>query len=384
MATLEEHMIPDGFKALVLDLSRDLYQAFPEFEEKFKNEGCNVFHFYERKENSCSKRMLAEYQHCYEHYRPHFFDILYENETMFDNEVPLYLLLNVDFKPLWHVKDLSEQTRKTLWKYIQLILFKVVEHTNDSSDFGNSETFFEAIDNEVLKTKMAETLQDIKNVFERVEKDNSDNEEHLFTEDAMPDMDDLHKHLSGLFKGKIGSLAEEIMEETRNDWEKDFGINLDDDKNNKMNNINDIFSRLLKDPLKLVNLIKKIGSKLESKIKSGEVKESELLQETSEMMKNLKNTPGLKDMEKLFKTFAGGGDDKMTQGMANLMSMMGGKNSAKKMNSFQSQMDINIRASKQRERMLQRLEEKKKRDADANKQATLNEPAPKTNKTSKK
>lgn len=386
MATMEEHMIPDGFKDLILDLSSDLYNAFPEFETLFGSNGCNVSHFYEQGVNSCPKRMLNEYNHCCEHYRPHFFDILYENETLFENETPLYFLLGVDFKELWKVEDLSEQTRTTLWKYIQLILFKVVENTDNSSDFGTSETFFEAIDDEALKSKMAETLEDIKNVFENIEQNTdetygeSENEgetggkqSHHFSQESMPNMDNLHEHLSGLFKGKIGRLAEEIMEETKEDWEKDFGINMDEDNNSenehkpKVNNINDVFSKLLKDPLKLVNLIKKIGNKLESKIKSGEVKESELLQETSEMMKNLKNTPGMKDMEKIFKTFASGGgmgNDKMSQGMASMMSMMSGKGSAKKMNSFQSQLDKNIQASKQRERMMKRLEEKKKREMD--------------------
>lgn len=375
MTTIEEHMIPDGFKDLLLDLSNDLYNAFPEFEDVFQDESCNVYHFYEKKATSCPKRLLSEYQHCCEHYRPHFFDVLYENDTLFESENPLYFLTGVDFRQLWTVKDISEQTRKTLWKYIQLILFKVVENTNDSSDFGNSETLFEAIDDEALKTKMAETLEDIKKVFETMEENGSNNGDenstnaqgHRLSGENMPNTDNLHEHLSGLFKGKIGSLAEEIMAELGDDWEKDFGIKLDGaDDGTNTGNINDIFSKLLKDPMKLVTLIKKIGNKLEAKIKSGEVKESELLQETSEMMKNMKNTAGLKDMDKLFKTFAGGagGNDKTAEGLANMMSMMGGKNAAKKMNAFQSQLNKNIRVSKQRERMLQRLEERKKREAE--------------------
>lgn len=387
MATLEEHMIPDGFKNLILDLSNDLYDTFPEFEDLFKSKGCNVHHFAESKEASCPKRMLKEYKHCCDTYREYFFDILYENETLFESPNPLYFLLNVDFKALWTVSDISDQTRKTLWKYIQLILFKVVENTNDSCDFKNSAAFFEAIDDEALKTKMTETLEDIKNVFSNLERneDGDEGDSHHFSEETLPDADSIHEHLSGIFKGKIGRLAEEIMEETREEWSKDFGIDFDEDdedddgqskqggerKPKKINSINDVFSRLLKDPLKLVNLIKKIGSKLEDKIKSGEVKESELLEETSEMMKNLKNAPGLKDMEKIFKTFSdttGGKSDATTQGMANMMSMLGGKNSAKKMKSFQSEMDKNIRMSKQRERMLRRLEEKKKRDLETQQQ----------------
>jgi hypothetical protein len=398
MTTLEEHMIPDGFKELILDLSGDLYNTFPEYETLFKSKNCNVYDFYSHREKACPKKMLDEYNHCCNTYRQHFFDILYENETLFQGSEPLYLLTNVDFKLLWRTDDLTDNTRKTLWKYIQLILFKVVENASDSGDFGNSEAFFEAIDENALKTKMTETIEEIKKVFNNIEQkddngenisntndntnDNNDNNSRSrgMKDETMPNMDHLHEHLSGLFKGKIGRLAEEIMNETREEWETDFGIKLDDvddvddvdgekQKNtSNINNINDIFSKLLKDPLKLVNLIKKIGSKLESKIKSGEVKESELLEETTEMMKNLKNTPGLKDMEKLFKVFSqnnsGDKEDPLSKGMANMMSMMGGKNASKNMSSFQREMDKNIKMSKQRERMLKKLEEKRAKKED--------------------
>lgn len=380
MSSLEEYMIPDGFKSLIVDLSTDLYLTFPEFKENFDDDKSNVGHFYSEREKSCPKRMLDEYTHCSSNYSKHFFDILYENNELFTkSSEPLYFLSGVDFCDLWKVNDVSEQTRKTIWKYIQLVMFKVVENTDKQSDFGNSCAFFEAIDDEALKAKMSETLEDIKNVFENMGEDDKVNDEtshHNFTEN-MPNMESLHDHLSGLFKGKIGRLAEEIMEETKEEWANDFGIDLDteDDSDEEENSkvkrpsrqkkevktMNDVFSKLLKDPLKLVNLIKKIGSKLEDKIKSGEVKESELLEETAEMMRNIKNTPGLKDMEKIFKTFAttnGSGDagDKVSQGMANMASMFSGK---KNMNAMQSQLSKNIRESKQRERMLKKLEERR-------------------------
>lgn len=388
-SALEEHMIPDGFKSLILDLAGDLYNTFPEFAHLFNDDTqSNVGHFYLNRETACPKRMLDEYTHCSNTYSEHFFDILYENNELFSKSPkPLYFLKGVDFRDLWNVEDLSEQTRKTLWKYIQLVLFKVVENTDKASDFGDSSAFFEAIDDEALKAKMSETLDDIKHVFETMEQqtkegddnaDNSSQNHHNFTE-SMPSMDALHEHLSGLFKGKIGRLAEEIMEETKEEWANDFGIDLEENESSddederahdhdhqrkqkkEVKTINDVFSKLLKDPLKLVNLIKKIGTKLEDKIKSGEVKESELLEETAEMMRNIKNTPGLKDMEKIFKTFAannkGGDGDKVSQGMANMASMFSGK---KQMNAMQSQLSKNIRESKQRERMLKKLEERRK------------------------
>lgn len=381
MSTLEEHMIPDGFKTLILDLSNDLYETFPEFSGEFDKEGCNVYHFSLNKENSCPKRILDEYNNCCRVYREHFFNILYENEELF-NTSNLYLLSNVDFNVLWNVEDLTDNTRKTLWKYIQLILFKVVENTHDMKDFGDSSAFFEVINDDALKAKMTEALEDIKNVFENMDdtnkecndEDGGDKSNPKINEDNLPNVDELHEHLSGIFKGKIGRLAEEIMEETKEEWKDSFDIDIEaegDGTDNEIKNINDVFSKLLKDPMKLISLIKRIGSKLEEKIKSGEVKESELLEETSELMKNMKNTPGMKDMEKVFKMFGasangedGKGGDKTTQGLSQMMSMLSGKKGKKNLNHIQSQMNSNIKSSKTRERMLRKLEENRKRNMD--------------------
>ena len=46
-------------------------------------------------------------------------------------------------------------------------------------------------------------------------------------------------------------------------------------------------------------MVKKVGSKLDSKLKSGEIKESELMQEASDLMEKMKNMPGMKNMDKI-------------------------------------------------------------------------------------
>ena len=47
---------------------------------------------------------------------------------------------------------------------------------------------------------------------------------------------------------------------------------------------------------------KKVGSKLDAKLKSGEIK-SEVMEEASEIMKKMKSMPGMKNMEQMFKNF---------------------------------------------------------------------------------
>ena len=48
---------------------------------------------------------------------------------------------------------------------------------------------------------------------------------------------------------------------------------------------------MFKNPEKLMNLVSNVGSKLDSKIKSGKIKESELMEEAAEMMDKMKNMP---------------------------------------------------------------------------------------------
>jgi hypothetical protein len=108
--------------------------------------------------------------------------------------------------------------------------------------------------------------------------------------------------------------------------------------------VTDVFQKLFKNPGKLMGMVKKVGSKLDSKIKSGEIKESELMEEASELMEKMKNMPGMKNMDKIL--------EKM--GLPT-----GGKNTKMNMNAFQSHMKSNIGKAKQKERMLRKLEERR-------------------------
>ena len=151
----------------------------------------------------------------------------------------------------------------------------------------------------------------------------------------IPDPEKMQDHINGLLGGKLGRLAHEIAEETANDLD----VNMDD-----ATDVTDVFQKLFKNPGKLMGMVKKVGSKLDSKIKSGEIKESELMQEASELMEKMKNMPGMKNMDKIL--------EKM--GLPT-----GGKNTKMNMNSFQSHMKSNIGKAKQRERMLRKLEERR-------------------------
>ena len=152
----------------------------------------------------------------------------------------------------------------------------------------------------------------------------------------MPNPEEMQDHINGLLGGKLGRLAHEIAEETANE----LNVDMDD-----ATNVSDVFQKLFKNPGKLINMVKKVGSKLDSKLKSGEIKESELMEEASELMEKMKNMPGMKNMDQI---------------LGKMGLPTGGKNSKVSMGAFQSQMRANIGKAKQKERMLRKLEERKR------------------------
>ena len=97
-----------------------------------------------------------------------------------------------------------------------------------------------------------------------------------------------------------------------------------------------------------MGLVKSIGTKLEDKIKSGELKESELMEEASEMMKNMKNMPGMGDIGKMMSSMGMPG-----------MPGMGGKTKVN-MGAMQTKLDENIKRAKTRERLVEKIDTRKR------------------------
>jgi hypothetical protein len=157
--------------------------------------------------------------------------------------------------------------------------------------------------------------------------------------DNLPNAEDINAHISGLLDGKLGQLAKEIAEETA------ANLNLDLDG---VTDMKDVFNKLIKNPSKLMSLVKDVGGKLDSRIKSGEIKESELMEEASELMNKMKNMPGMGNIQSML--------SKM--GMGNMAG--GGKMN---MGAMQSQLNKNMKNAQMRERMKAKAEANQKMKA---------------------
>jgi len=226
-----------------------------------------------------------------------------------------------------------------MWKYLQILLFSIVTNVESEDSFGKTAKLFEAINADELKSKLEDTLKDVETMFNKQEEESNNDSENNESNSGLPDPSKIHDHLQGMMKGKLGGLAKELAEDTVNE----LGL---DDKENPA----ELFEKLFKNPTKMMGLVSKVGSKLDSKIKAGDLKESELLQEASEMMSGIKNFPGMKNFESMFQKMGMPG----MPGMGGIPGMPpGGKVN---MGAFNAQMESTIRAAKMRERMREQHE----------------------------
>jgi hypothetical protein len=345
--------VPEEFAKVIKDFVGDLKTTFPEYDSLISKwwKDKSVFAYIENEEERNKAIEAAEttstkliFTFCQKKLPPRFFDILYKNEDIFkpDYEGDTEFLPHIHFKNLWQF-DLSQTTRDTIWKYLQLIMFAIVGSLNNKEAFGDSAKLFEAINQDEFKNKLEETLTQMQGFFDLNgntketdgEKGKTEGETPNFNMGDMPNANDIQDHITGMLEGKLGKLAKEIAEETAE------GLNMDMEN---VTDVKDVFQRLIKNPTKLMGLVKSVGDKLDTRIKSGEIKESELIAEASELMNKMKDMPGMGNIQSML--------NKM--GMGNLGGMGGKVNTG----AMEAQLNSRMKMAKMKERMKAKSEAK--------------------------
>jgi len=342
---MSEQVIPEEFKKVIKDFVRDIRTTFPEYETFVEKwwKGREYFASMENEEEreaiiakTEANNMKFIFKFCLKRYPPRFFDILYQNTEIFteDSEIDTEFLPYIHFKNLWQC-DISDKTRETIWKYLQLILFSIVGSLENREAFGDTSKLFEAINEDEFKSKLEETLNGMQDIFKG--QTQADGVETPLQENfqGMPNADDIHGHISGMMNGKLGQLAKEIAEETAADLNMDM---------EGATNVQDVFQKLFKNPGKLMGLVKNVGSKLESRMKSGDIKESELISEASEIINRMKNMPGMGNIQEML--------SKM--GLSGLAK--GGKLD---LNAMEAKLNQTMKTAQMKERIRKKAEDKK-------------------------
>jgi hypothetical protein len=338
----KESVIPEEFIKVIKDFVNDLRNTFPEYEtfiskwwkhKEYYNYIENEDDRIEAYEKSVSNSVNLLFSFCQKKLPQRFFDILYQNEDIFkeDSDVDTEFLPKIHFKNLWQC-DISKNTRDTMWKYLQLIMFSIIGTIENKEAFGDTAKMFEAINGDEFKEKLQETMAQMQGLFDSSGNSTGGIGSGINMEN-IPDAEQIHSHITGMLDGKLGQLAREIAEDAAANLNVDFEDATD---------MKDVFQKLITNPTKLMGLVQKVGDKLDTKMKSGELKESELIAEATEIMNRMKNMPGMDNIQSMLSKMG------MT-GMAG----MGGKIN---MGAMEAQLNNKMKMAKTKERIKEKAE----------------------------
>jgi len=347
--------VPSNFRTLIADLCRDLTITFPDY---------SYFWAKWTESDVSDDEIQILFNHCVKVYPERFFDILYQNDDMFgsDSLVNTDFLPRVSFRFLFNCEDVTENTKKAMWKYLQLILFSIIGGVKDKATFGETMNIFEGINESDLQEKLKETMGGITDFFSNMERPTNDENEQERGQDesasqsthehfksmfegmnsGMPNMENIQDHLKSLFDGKIGKLAKEMAEEISDEFSDLVGEDMNDVKSTQ-----DVLKKLMKNPKKIMDLMKKVSGKLDSKMKSGEISRDELMREAGDLLGKMKGMGGQEDFNEMFKKMA---------------ASMGGLGKDMRMDT--NAMDRMTKQASTREKLLSKIGQKKKMQED--------------------
>ena len=197
-------------------------------------------------------------------YAENFFDILYKNDKIFSEDTNSEYIPNVNFSLLWK-ENITDKTRDSIWKYLQLIMFSMISKTenNDNTTFMENINNLDNVDFSNLSNKIEETINNMSG-------------------ENIPDAGEINDSMRGLLDGKLGDLAKEIANESVGDFSNEADL-----------------GDLLKDPSKLMSLVQNVGNKLDSKIKKGEINENELMSEATNLLGKMNDIPGFGSIKEM-------------------------------------------------------------------------------------
>jgi hypothetical protein len=366
---------------IVAGFAKDLSVAFPEYA-----------HLWQKWETVPTVDTEKEYLMNYlrKVYLARFFDILYQNDSLFNESstVDVHFFPEVDFRVLYSCEGVSEGTKQSIWKYLQLITFALLNYDGKDGDTNINDFFngdeFKNLNEEELKTKISDAMENMRGFLSAMDGEDGEDDSSSEEEDGddntgkekkpRSEIPGFHpgkffknmfggkggmfeKMFSGLgqggnpqeildrlkdmMSGKIGKLASELMEEAADDFKETFG---DDAEFTDMKSMPDVAKKILKDPSKIMPLVSKLQAKVEAKMKSGDISREELQKEAEEMMSKM------------------GMDSSSMQEMAQMMmKQMGGLGKGARVDT--NAMNQQFKKNSMREKMRDRYERRKAAEA---------------------
>jgi hypothetical protein len=255
-------------------------------------------------------------------YPPRFTDIIYQNDAIFSDEstVNVDFLPGISFKFLWKCDNVTDVHRTTIWKYLQMVLLSVLGTLKTDTMSEDMKSIFDTMSEDNIKNKLQDTIENIQSVFDAAQNTAPDSETPEADTPERATAEGMQAQIDGLMGGKLGELAQEIAEETAQ--------GLDMGEFDGSENVTDVFKKMFNNPGKFMNLVTNVTNKLDNKMKSGEFQTQDLMQEATGILQNMKDIPGMGNIQEMMGNMTGGGEGGAQPdmaGMANMVSsMMGG------------------------------------------------------------
>ena len=269
-------------------------------------------------------------------------DIANKDEVVFSEENTI--LDNINFNKIWNSDNVSDDNKEIIWNYLHTLYIFAYEHVKDvdiknilkklknvSPDENNldddTKTLINIINSLTGKDGGVDTIKEIDD-----------------------DAENMSYELPQIFNGTIGNLAKEIAKDIDTN-----AINLEDPASLLRDLMSGNFDED-NDESGVVNLVKNITSKIQSKLVDGDIKESDLMTDAENLMKNFTNSnnkmPGMGGMAGM----EGMGD--LGNIFSKLMSTMGGMTGAQK-GMMKSNLERTQFANETKTRLKKKLKEKK-------------------------
>ena len=254
---------------------KEMTTIFPEYQENINTHYGELLNL--KSESSNSEKYVKEYMTVI---KPYHSQIATKNDKIFKGVDSINLLQSIDFREVW-TKDINDNTRENIWKYLQTLIVigkKVVGDDNEIDSLL-----------EKFKTDAVKSVENSKESFDNGEEEMLSMLKNMSTltqdpEESLPDTSE--NEMKNLFEGGIISdIAKELTTEL--DLEN---LDMGDPKN-----MNEAFANLMSGggagggQNNFFNLITKVGEKIQNKVQNGEVQQGDLMKEAQKMMGGLNN-----------------------------------------------------------------------------------------------
>jgi hypothetical protein len=101
---------------------------------------------------------------------------------------------------------------------------------------------------------------------------------------STPSPPEIPSPLDGMFGGVLGDIAKDLAEDMMSS--PDFSLD-------GVSSVEDAMKNIFSNPSRMTNLFKSVSEKLDHKITSGEVSNTDIMRETTMLMGKLKDMPGM-------------------------------------------------------------------------------------------